>query len=465
MILSMGQVMSGEAGEATGPPFLDQVSTNVYLGSVFYTVCTVAIIWGILGSTLVDSAIVRRINRVDNWVQKIIGSLIAAGAFLVIGYAIWIWQYYDAFGAAEPFRDAIRDWWFAGEKMTNVAQKFNQAATGTFNLEVDVFQVFVGFFITFIMFGATLLHSAGLERLKARAYYVMVFFLGGLVMPLVLYLTWGSASPLTNRGVHDYVGLFALYITVGTWSVILSWRLKPRLGAFEPHPRTKGPQVTDLSKAGMGVFLLLSAIPFIALGCGFLIPGAGYFGISMTNSSLGLSLINIFAAYIGGGIMGGILAYRTKNVFWAILGPLSGYISGTALFDITRPWVMFLVALGGPIMAYLTYNLLHRIGIDEPKVAPLVLGPGIYAALVAGIVEWGTRTGGFLGFPPESKFAFGGAEINLWWQAIGLGVTLAIAIVSGLIVIIGCEKTIGIRVDEDSEIAGLDNSYWGLPQD
>lgn len=450
---------------ADGPPFMDQVSTNIMFSSVFYMICSVAIIVAILGSGLVDAGISRRKNQVDSWVQKIIGSLIAAGAFMIIGFGFWMWQYYEGFGSPSPLKDAIKDWWLAGPKMTNVATMFNQAAVGTFNLEVDVFQVFVVFFVAFIMFGATLLHGAGIERLKAGAYYVMSFFLGGIVMPVVLYLTWGSMSPLTNRGVHDFVGVFSLYITVGVWAVILAWRLGPRLGAFEPHARTSGPAPSDLSKAAVGAIVILSAVPFVALGCGFILPGAGYFGISMTSSSFGLALINVFAAYVGGAVTGGILAYRKKNVFWAILGPLAGYVSGTALFDITKPWIMFLVALGGPLAAYVTYNLLLKLKIDEPKVAPLVLGPGIYAVLIAGIVESGTPTGGFLGFPAESKFAFQGAEVNLQWQFIGLVVTLGIAIISGLIVIIGCEKTIGIRVSEDVEIKGLDESYWGIPQE
>lgn len=446
---------------AEGPPFVDQISIDVYLGDVFYMICAVAILAGIIGIGLVDSGISRRKNQLDVWLQKIVAAVIGAGSFLIVGFGIWMWQYYEAFGARNAFKEALSDWWLAGTKMTTAAQFFDPAAKGTFNVEVDVFQVFVIFFVTFIMFGVVLLHGAGLERLKASAMYILAAVAGGIVMPVILYLTWGSLSPLTKEGLHDYVGLFSLYIFVGCWALILAWRLGPRLGLFQPHPRTAGPAPSDLSKVGMGVLILLSAIPFIVLGCGFVLPGAGYFGISMTSSSFGLALINVFAAYVGGGIMGMILAYVKKNSYWALLGPLAGYVSGTAMFDITKPWIMLLCSMGGPLVAYATYHAVARLGLDEPKVMPLVLGPGIYAALLPGIVHSGTPTGGFLGFT-SGEYAFQGAQITFGWQAIGLGVTLAIALGTGLITILAVEKTIGLRVSEEVELRGLDAHYWGV---
>ena len=451
----IGSFLTGE-----GPPYADQVSTNVYLSSIFYMACSVAIVAGIVGLALVDGGVARRKNQLDTVLQKLIASLIAAASFLVVGFGIWMWQYYEAFGYKNPLKDAIADWWIGGDKMTKAAQLFDPAVG--FNFETDVFQVFVIFFAAFCAFGVALLHGAGIERLKARGMYVLAAVAGGIVMPVVLYLTWGSTSPLTNNGVHDYVGLFALYITMGVWALLLAWRLRPRHGAFQPHPRTSGPAPSDLSKSTIGVLVLLTAIPFIALGCGFVIPGAGYFGISMTSSSFGLALINVFAAYCGGMVSGSILAYRKKNAYWAIIGPVAGYVSGTALFDITKPWIMFLVALGGPVIAYGTYNLILKLGLDEPKVAPLVLGPGIYAALMPGIVEAGTKTGGFIGIT-DGKFAFQNSEITFGWQLIGLLVTIGIALVSGLVVIFALEKTNSLRVSDEAEIEGLDSHYWGVP--
>jgi ammonia channel protein AmtB len=439
--------------------FKEQVGVPIYLSDVFFLICTAALIVAVVGVGLIDSGASRLKNVADTWIQKIVGSLIAAGTFLVIGFAIWMWQYYEMSGISGPLGAAIGDWWIAGEHMTGLAQTFDPAATGEFNLEVDVFQVFVCFFATFMAFAAALLHGAGLERLKAVPYFVMCAVAGGIVIPVILYLTWGSASPLTNEGLHDYVGLFGLYIFVGVWALILAWRLGPRIGAFTPDSRTSGPKPSNLGMVGAGVVIIAAAVPFIALGCGFIIPDVGYLGISMTTSGFGRAAINVIAGLAGGALGGAILAYRTRNLNWALLGPLTGYIAGTAMFDITKPWIMLLLAIPAPFISLATYNLLRRLRIDEAKVVPLALGPGIYAALLPGIVHWGTKTGGFIGVT-EGEFAFQHAEITLWWQLIGLGVTIAIAAVSGLLVIVGLEKTVGIRVTEADELAGLDHAYW-----
>jgi ammonia channel protein AmtB len=439
--------------------FPEQVSQDAFFNDVFYTLCGLALVVGVLAIGIIDTAIVRPKNRLDTWVQKIVASMIAGASFLIIGFAIWMWQFYDAFGVKNPLGSAISDWWLAGSSMAHAAQFFDPAASGHFNSEIDVFRVFLVFFIGYMMFAAALLHGAGIERTKASVMYILSGLLGGIVIPVILYYTWGSLSPLTNRGLHDYVGVFGLYVVVGVWALILAWRVGPRLGAFKPHLRTTGPRPSDLSQAAIGVLVVAVAIPFIALGCGYLIPEAGYFGISMTTSDFGLVLINIFAAFFGGAISGAILAYRTRNAYWALLGPITGYIAGTAIFDVTRPWVMILVALPAPLIAYGTYRLLHRLKIDETKVVPLVLGTSIYAALMPGVVAAGTASGGFIGIE-EGAFTFQHASISIGMQLAGLGVTLAIAVGTGLIFILGLEKTIGLRVSEEEELVGLDSIYW-----
>nr|WP_254455200.1 hypothetical protein [Paenarthrobacter ureafaciens] len=89
------------------------------------------------------------------------------------------------------------------------------------------------------------------------------------------------------------------------------------------------------------------------------------------------------------------------------------------------------------------------------------LGGGIYGALAGGIVGWGHSTGGYFGL--EGEWALGEASINIGWQALGLLVVIVIAAVTGLIVVLGIEFTIGLRVTEKQELAGLDETYWDSP--
>jgi Amt family ammonium transporter len=439
--------------------FKEQVSLTVFISDVFFLICASALVIGVVAIGLIDSGLSLRKNALDVWIQKILGAMVAGASFLIIGFGIWMWQYYDMAGIDGPLGASLSAWWIGGSHMTEFAQVFDPVGKDQFNLEVDVFQVFVVFFAAFMAYAAALLHGAGLGRMKAGPFYVMAAVAGGLVIPVILYLTWGSASPLTNRGAHDYVGLFGLYIFVGTWSLILAWRLGPRLGAFTPDARVSPPRPTNLGMVATGVMIIAGVVPFVALGCGFLIPEVGYLGISMTTSGFGIAAINVYAGLFGGALGGLILAYMTRRSFWALLGPLTGFIAGSAMFDIADPWVTLLATVPAPFTAFAVYRLLERLKIDEKKIIPLALGPGIYAALLPGVLYWGTKTGGFVGVT-EGEFAFQHAEITLWWQLAALGSTLAIAAVSGLIVIVGLEKTVGIRITEAEEIGGLDTTYW-----
>jgi Amt family ammonium transporter len=435
----------------------EQVSNDYFLLDIFYTVSTVCLLLIVAAIALIDSGLVRRKNTLDMWIQKIVGSMIAAGMMWVVGYAIWQIQFYQGFGVPDPISQALKDWWAFGPNATTYSHSIDPKVTP----EADVFQIFVAFFMAFAAVGAALLHSAGLERLKASSYYVLSFFLGGFIMPIVLYYTWGSLSPLTNRGVHDYIGIFSMYILVGVWALILAWRLGPRLGTFTKHGKTQGPVAQNFAFPGLGVGLLLFAAPFAFLGCGYWVNGLGYFGINLNQSGFGIVTMNMFVSFVGGVVAGALIAYRTRNPLIALLGVPAGYISAGASLDLGKPWEIFIVAFLGTFVVWGTSQLMTKIRLDDKKIIPLALGGGVFSALAAGVVGAGEKAGGFFGL--EGEYAAFNATIGLGWQLVGVLVTIGIAAVSGLILIFGLEKTIGLRVSEEAELAGLDEAYWDAP--
>lgn len=437
--------------------FKDQVSQSSFLFDVFYALATVCLLFIVGAVALIDAGLVRRKNVLDTWIQKIVCALIGAGAMAIVGYAIWQIQFYQALAIPHPVSQAIKDWWLFGANVTTFSQKLDPAVSP----EADVFQIFLAFFMAYTAVAGSLLHSAGLERVKAVPMYIISAVAGGLVIPFALYLTWGSASPLTNRGVHDFIGVYSLYIVVGVWALIIAWRAGPRLGAFVSSPRTIGPVPHDLGLSALGVAILMFAAPFAFLGCGYFIPDSGYYGISLTTSGFGIVVLNIFMSYIGGGLGGAIIAYRTRNPIMALIGVAAGYIGAGASLDIAKPWQILIISFISAFVVYGTYKLLYAARIDDKKIVPLALGGGVYGALVAGLVGWGAKTGGYFG--ATGSFAPQHATINPGWQAIGVVVTLAVAGISGLVVIIGLEKTIGLAVTEDQEVEGLDDVYWDAP--
>jgi Amt family ammonium transporter len=436
--------------------FKDQVSNTVYLSDFFFMTAAVAVILAIVGLGFIDSGLSRSKNVLDNWVQKIVAGLVGALGFAIVGYGLWVWQFNQAFGVPHPLSEAIKGWWLGGSNMTHIASEIDPKATP----EADVLQVFAVFFITFAMLVGAFFQSAGLERLKPKPLYIMTFVVCATTWPVLTYLAWGSESPLTARGLHDFTGIFNLYIFVGAWSVCMAWRLGPRLGAFKPHERTTGPQAHNLSHVAIGAMLLMFAIPFIALGSGYIVPDVGYFGISMASGGFGITLLNVFAAYIGGGLCGAAIAYRVKNPIWIFIGPIAGYIVCSAMADFTLPWVCLLVSTLGPLAAYGTQRLLFFLKIDDPKIGPLTLGPGVLGALVAGLIGWGKATGGYFGIT-KGLYAFQHGSINLGWQVLGVVISIGIAAGSCLLMTAVLGRFGSLRVTEAEELAGLDETFWG----
>ncbi|MCW2954829.1 MAG: hypothetical protein JWQ48_3999 [Conexibacter sp.] len=439
--------------------FTKQIGPDVLLQDVFYALPGISLIVIMLGLALIDGGLVRAKNALDSYVQKFVAAAVAGIAFLGIGYAIWNWQFNAAFGVPSPLKAAIDGWWIGGSLLTHLPQAVDPAASPN----LDVYQVFMAFFIGYVMIAGIFIASSGVERLKPLPLVIMSAIVGGLLIPIGTYLTWGPVGPLSNLGVHDFSGVFSLYIFIGTWSLIMSWRLRPRLGTFVAHPRTVGPVPQNLTGVAVGVLVMMIGIPAAMLGCGFLFPGTfGFVGISGTTSGIGLVFVNVFVTFVSGIAGGAVLSYRTKNPFWVLLGPLAGYIAGGTLFDVAAPWKTLIVTFFAPFTVYGVYKLLQRRGLDDLKVAPLTLGPGIYGALVSGFVAWNVKTGGYPGIT-SGKYAFQHAHITPWWQLVGIGSAIALAAIPALILCFVFARTGSLRVSETAELEGLDHAYWNLP--
>lgn len=434
----------------------EQLSTEMLLLSFIYVVGAFAVVLVVLALGFIDVGLVRRKNALDTWVQKLTAALIAGGGTLLAGIAIWNTQFNQAFGVPNPFGQAVKDWWLGGTFMTGYAGQF----AFTKLPEAEVQQVFVAFFITFSLGTLALIHTGAMERMRPAPLYTMAFIIGAVLSPFVAYMCWGPVGLLSNHGTHDFDGIFPLYIFSGTWVLVLSWRLKPRLGAFKPHPSGTAPAPANIGLATAGVIMIMFALPFICIGSTFIAPGTGVFGISFTNTGIGIISINVLAAYIGGSISGVIIAYRRREVVWALLGPLAGAVMCGTLFDIGMPWEVFLISLAGPWVALGTAALVRRWGIDEQKVIPLALGPGIVGALVCGFVEWGTKTGGYPG--AKGSYALQHATITPWWQLAGIVATMLVAAIPCYLTCLFFERRGKLRVTEAEEIAGLDQTFWGV---
>jgi ammonia channel protein AmtB len=101
------------------------------------------------------------------------------------------------------------------------------------------------------------------------------------------------------------------------------------------------------------------------------------------------------------------------------------------------------VAFFAPLLVVVGYKVMERLKLDDPKIVPLTLGPGIYSALVTALFATGVAQGGYFGL--KGDYALQHAHINLGHQLVGVVVFVVGGLASALIVVLAVEKTLGLR--------------------
>ena len=437
--------------------FKDQVSLGAQLTTILYVVGVIAIMLALAGVILFDAGLSRPGNVIHTMIQKLVAAFVAAAGMSVVGFAIWDWQFNQAFGVPNALSKAIGDWWLGGPNINTLPQNLDPAVVPG----ADSYHAFFAIFILFAGFLAALLAGSVIERVKTTSLAAVALVFGALVVPFGGYLVYGPVGPLSNAGTHDFGGSF-FYILLGCWALVLVWRAKPRVGVFGGTPSVP-PVPHNLVYTVVGLVLFLAGLCGYVLVNGFLVPDVGYFGITLNDSGMGLVVTNLMMAFAASAL-GGLVTWKiSKNPYFFLVAPVSGWIGVAGLIDVVKPWQAGVTALFAPLVVLGGYKAMNRLGLDDPKVVPLTLGPGVYSALMTAVFASGVEQGGFFGL--EGEYAFQHASIGIVQQLVGVAAFLALGLVSALVVVVAVEKTVGLRdkrVDEGLD-GQLDRVVIGLP--
>jgi Amt family ammonium transporter len=240
-------------------------------------------------------------------------------------------------------------------------------------------------------------------------------------------------------GFSDFAGSTIVH-SVGGWAALAgAIILGPRLGKYSADGRVNPMPGANLPLATLGTFILWMGW-FGFNGGSQLALGTGADAIAISNI-----YINTNTAAAGGVITSMILSqimFKKVDLTMALNGALAGLVSITAAPD--TPSLLAAVAIGGVggILVVIFIPLLDKLKIDD------VVG-AISVHLVAGI--WGT-----LAVPLTND----GASFTT--QLTGIISIGAFVFIASAIVWMILKVTIGIRVDEDAEHAGLDTSELAM---
>ena len=284
---------------------------------------------------------------------------------------------------------------------------------------------------------ASIVSGALAERIKLWPFLIFVIILTSVIYPLQASWKWGGGF-LDGYGFLDFAGSTVVH-SVGGWAALAgAIILGPRLGKYKDGKTNPIPG-SNLALATLGTFILW-------LGW-FGFNGGSQLAMGTIGDIADVSRIfsNTNTAAAGGAIAALILTqilYKKPDLTMILNGALAGLVSITAEPLTPSLGTATLIGAIGGIIVVFGVPLLDRFKIDD------VVG-AIPVHLFAGI--WGTLA-----------VVITNPDANIISQIYGIIVVGIFTMVASLVVWFALKATIGIRVDQEEEINGLDISELGM---
>ncbi|MGB0366329.1 MAG: ammonium transporter [Flavobacteriaceae bacterium] len=284
---------------------------------------------------------------------------------------------------------------------------------------------------------ATIVSGAVAERIKLTSFMLFSIIYVGLVYPIVGAWKWGGGF-LDGMGFYDFAGSTLVH-SVGGWAALIAiFLLGARIGRFDKDRKPLAIPGHNLPLAAAGVFILW----------------LGWFGfnggsvLSADPELTSLTLVTTCLAAAAGGVSSTIFSnilYKNFDLTMFMNGVLGGLVGITAGADQMSPMDAILIGIIAGVIIVLGVALIDKLRLDDPVGAVAV-------HLICGI--WGTLAVGIFG----AMASFDQFIIQL----AGVGIVGAFSVICSFAILIPIKATMGLRVDKDEELKGLDLAEHGM---
>jgi Amt family ammonium transporter len=306
--------------------------------------------------------------------------------------------------------------------------------------------VFVMFQGKFAIITPALISGALAERLSLRAYLVFIVAWATFVYCPLAHWVWAADGWLFRLGVLDFAGGTVVHVSAGVSALVLTILLGPR--------REFG--------RGASAVLLPNNLALTLTGAGLL--WFGWFGFNagsavavespVAGAVAGLAFATTQSAAASAGLVW-MLVERWHHGKATSLGLASGIVAGLVVITPAAGHVVPLSAMVmgalASVVCYAAVQAKHRLGVDDTLDAFGVHGVGgLLGAVLTGVFC----------FTPAKGLIFGETH-QLGLQLLGVVVAVLYAGLGTLAIGLALQKTLGLRVTDQSERDGLDISIHG----
>ncbi len=311
---------------------------------------------------------------------------------------------------------------------------------------------FAIFQTVFCATSATIVSGAMAERTKFSAYCIYSAAISLLIYPVSGHWIWGGGW-LSQLGFHDFAGSTAVHMVGGVCACIGAWMLGPRIGKYDKNGKPKAILGHNITFAALGVFILwfcwfgFNGASTVAMDSDAAVTSAGLIFFNTNLAAAVACCVTLIFTWI---------RYGKPDVSMTYNAALAGLVGITAGCDAVSPLGAAIMGIVFGIVIVLSVEFFDKVvKIDDPVGAVSVHGVcGSLGTIMVGLFATGVST--------EKGLFYGGGWHLLGTQALGVVSVAAYVAVVITIVFFILKKTIGLRVDAEHEIAGLDVTEHGL---
>ena len=303
--------------------------------------------------------------------------------------------------------------------------------------------VFALFQMTFAGITVALVLGSVVDRMKFSAWIIFTILWVTFIYCPIAHWVWGGGW-MGNMGALDFAGGTVVHINAGVAGLVLALALGKRLGYGKEAMFPSSIALTALGAALLwfGWFGFNAGSQLAADG----IAGSAFL-VTNTSAAMG-ALAWMFAEW---------LLEKKPTVLGLASGIVAGLVAITpAAGFVNLPAALIIGLVAGLLGFYFVAKVKHKLGYDDSLDAFGVHG-------MCGL--WGALATGLFANPAVNqagKGLFYGNPKQLWIQIISI-VATAVFTAVGTLIVIYITKLLsgGLRVTEETEVAGLDSSIHG----
>ncbi|WP_395339993.1 ammonium transporter [Ningiella sp. W23] len=391
------------------------------LDTFYFLICGAFVMWMAAGFAMLEAGLVRAKNTTEILTKNIALYSIASIMYMVCGYAIMY--------GGDFFLSGI-----TGDGATGVAED-----PATYAPSADFY-----FQVVFVATAMSIVSGAVAERMKLWSFLLFAVVMTGFIYPMEGSWTWGGEAvfglyTLGDLGFSDFAGSGIVHMAGAAAALAGVLVLGARKGKYTADGKVNAIPGANLPLATLGTFILWMGW--------FGFNGGSVLATASVESANAVAVVfmNTNAAAAGGSVAALILArilYGKADLTMALNGALAGLVAITA--EPSTPSALeatIFGALGGILVVFSIVGL-DKLKIDDPVGAISVHGVvGLLGLLLVPITNDGSSFSGQI---------IGALTIFVW------------VFVTSLIVWLAIKAIIGVRVSEEEEYEGVDQSECGL---